>query len=135
MSIDTSLKLYTNNYNTYENLKDTYSFYEKVTKKLKDETKNETETAGTNYRKTFYEQQAIENATNFFMILLIIYIIIGLLTLVALFRNPDTSKLKLFITFIGLVLFPFLSVGISLLLLKIWKFFMSFIPKNVYFNL
>jgi hypothetical protein len=135
MSIDTSLKLYTNNYNTYENLKDTYSFYEKVTKRLEDETKNETETAGTNYRKTYYEQQAIENATNFFMILLILYIIIGLLTLVALFRNPDSSKLKLFITFIGLVLFPYLSVGISLLLLKIWKFLMSFVPKNVYFNL
>jgi hypothetical protein len=135
MALDSSLKIYTNNYKTYENLKDTYTFYEKVTYALVEETKNETETAGTNYRKTYYEQQAIENATSFFMVLLVLYIIIGLLTLITLFRNPDSSKLKLFITFIGLVLFPFLSVGISLLLLKIWKFFMSFLPKNVYLNL
>lgn len=135
MSIDSSLKLYTNNYNTYENLKETYIFYEKVTETLVDETKYDSETAGTNYRKTYYEQQAIENTTSFFMILLVLYIIIGLLTLVALFRNPDTGKLKLFLTFVALVLFPFLSVGISLLLLKIWKFFMSFLPKNVYLNL
>lgn len=135
MSLDASLKIYINNYNTYENLKDTYTFYEKVNNSLVEETRNDVETSGTNYRKTYYEQQAIENATNFFMILSVLYIIIGLLTLITLFRDSDTGKLKILITFISLVLFPFLSVSISLLLLKMWKFIMSFLPKNVYLNL
>lgn len=135
MALDASLTIYTNNYNTYKNLKDTYTFYNEVDQTLAKETKNKVETSGTNYRKSFYEQQAIENATNFFMILLVLYVIIGLVTMIALFRNPDSGKLVIFFTLAALILFPFLSVGVSLLLIKIWKFFSSFFPKNVYFNL
>ncbi len=135
MSSDASLKIYTNNYETYENLKDTYSFYNTLASKLVDQTKNDTEKSGTNYRKTYYEHQAIENATNFFIILLVLYVILGLVTLIALFRNPDSSKLTIFITFAGLVIFPFLSLGISAVLMKIWKTIMGVLPKNVYMSL
>jgi hypothetical protein len=100
-----------------------------------DETKNEKEKSGINYRKTYYEQQAIENATNFFTVLLVLYIIVGFVTLITLFRNPDTGKFTLVFALVALIVFPIFSVAISVILIKIWKFILSFMPKNVYHNL
>lgn len=135
MELDASLKIYTNNYTTYQNLKDTYFFYEKLTNVIQDETKNEQEKSGLNYRKTYYEQQAIENATNFFTILLVLYIIVAFVTLITLFRNPDTGKFTLLFALAALIIFPIFSVAISVIFLQIWKFILSFMPKNVYHSL
>lgn len=133
--MDASLQLYTNNYINYNNLKDSYNIYTDANSIIQSDIKKDKDKTSTNYRKSYYEQQAIETASSFFLVIFVIYVIVAFLTLITLFRNPSSTKVVLVISLIGFILFPFFSTSISLLLIKIWKGFMGILPKNVYHSL
>lgn len=129
-----SLETYTNNYLNVQNLK---TFYFKLKSQLFDDAKTikqDMNDTSTNFRKTYYQQQAIQTVSAFYTGFLIVYGIAAFATILTLLRNSDTSKAKLVIIGVLLIILPFITTPISILLLIIWNWLLNLFPKNVYFS-
>lgn len=129
-----SIETYTNNYLNFQNLK---TYYFKLKAQLFDDAKaikEDINDTTTNFRKTYYQQQAIQTVSAFYTGFLIVYGVAAFATIITLLRNSDTSKGKLVIMGALLIILPFITTPISILLLSIWNWFFNLFPKNVYFS-
>lgn len=129
------LQEYSNHYLNFNNLKSTYKMIQEINSKLAAKAEVNNDDSAVNYRKTFYEQQAIETASYVYIICLVIYGITAFIYLITLFRDPNSGRISLFLSLVGLILFPYFSITISLWIMKLWKKFMGVLPSNVYRNL
>lgn len=130
LSIDTYSGLYINLQNVY----DLYVNYNNENVKLNKSLKDETSDTLTNSRKTYYEDQGIDNLNFWYhYVLLSIYIIFtssfGVLSFI--YPSQINWKYRLAI-FIGLVALPFISTYLLNLLLILLNYIYELMPKNVH---
>ena len=130
-----ALEKYTNNYLNFNNIKSSFTSLKLYNDQIENAAAATEDDSAVNYRKTYYEQQAIETASYVYILCLIIYGIAAFVCLITLLRNPEVGKVKLFLAALGMVLFPYFSVTISLWIMKMWKKLMDLLPTNVYRNL
>lgn len=132
--INTQLNTYNSLYANFINVLDLYEQYKKENRKLYQELKNNTNDILTNDRKTYYENQQIDNLnTIYFYFLWTIYLIIVACYGVFLFIYPNT--LLLFAKIISIAVFlvlPFIAPFLIKKILDTIRWIASFLPKNVY---
>ena len=116
----------------FKNIVELYLNYKKENKDLQEQLKDETSDVLTNERKTYYEDQGIDNLKYYYYILLVIYVIFVLGLGISTFIYPSTfswiKKLGILIIFVVL---PFISTWLlGALLYLIYKIY-DLLPKNV----
>jgi hypothetical protein len=118
----------------FRNIVDLYIQYKEDNKELFNELKHKTNDVLTNERKTYYEDQNINNLKLvYFYILLVVYIICAICFMIFYFIYPSNVSWKIMLSLvIGFILLPFISSwilsGIIYLLYKVY----GILPKNVY---
>ena len=126
------------NYNgtliNFRNIVDLYIHYKNKNYELFNDLKDTTSDVLTNERKTYYEDQNINNLKLvYFYFLLVVYVISALCFIIFYFIYPSNVSLKIVLSLIiGFILLPFISSwilsGIIYLLYEVYKI----LPKNVY---
>ena len=118
----------------FRNIADLYIQYKEENKELFNELKDTTNDVLTNERKTYYEDQNINNLKLvYFYILLVVYVICAICFMIFYFIYPSNVSWKIILSLvIGFILLPFVSSwilsGIIYLLYKVY----GILPKNVY---
>jgi hypothetical protein len=131
-SIDTYEGLLLN----FKNVVELHNKYTEDNKNLEKDLKNETHDVLTNDRKTYYENQEVDNLKFYYVyFLLTIYVIIVICFIIFGFIYPSQNSpaSRLFI-FIGLLILPFFSSWLLASLIEIIYYLYSLLPKNVYKN-
>jgi hypothetical protein len=127
-------------YDTYSGLLLNFShIVELYTKLVKEnafltlQVKNKTSDVLTNDRKTYYEDQSIDNLVFYYYIIMIIYIICLIVFAVSIFVFPSaSSKGSLFGILVFFIIYPFICVRIFKFLYNIKDIIMGIFPKDVY---
>ena len=95
--------------------------------------KDKTSDVLTNDRKTYYEDQSIDNLNFYHKIILIIYIIFLIGFAVSIFIFPSaSSKKSLLAILVFFIIYPFICVRIFQFLYHIKDIIMGVLPKDVY---
>jgi len=130
LSIDTYSGLYINLQNVYDLFVNYKNENEELYKRLKDETSDTL----TNARKTYYEDEGIDNLQFwYYYVLLTFYVIFALSFGILSFIYPSQINWKYRLAiFIGLLVLPFLSTFLLDLFLSILNYIYGFMPKNVH---
>jgi hypothetical protein len=130
LAIGTYSGLYINLQNVYDLFVNYKNENEELYKSLKDETSDTL----TNARKTYYEDEGIDNLKFWYhYVLLLIYIIFALSFGVLSFIYPSQINWKYRLAiFIGLAALPFISTYLLDLLLVILNYIYGLMPKNVH---
>lgn len=136
-SIETSIQSYSALYMNLQNVYDLFNYYKKENTELLKRLKNETSDNLTNGRKTYYEDQGIDNLKFwYYYILLTIYVIFticfGLLSII--YPSHLNWKYKLAI-FFGLLVLPLISTYLLDLLLAILVYVYELMPKNTHLTI
>ena len=132
--IETQLDTYNGLFLNFKNVSELYEKYKKENDKLFNQLKNDTNNVLTNERKTYYEDQEIDNLKFFyFYILLVVYIIcvvcFGFFSL----RFPSQSSfIQKIIIFVFLIILPFISTFVLGKLINLVYEVYDLLPKNVY---
>lgn len=131
--IDTYSGLYINLQNVYDLFINYKNENEELYKRLKDETSDTL----TNARKTYYEDEGIDNLQFwYYYVLLTIYVIFALSFGVLSFIYPSQINWQYRLAiFIGLAVLPFLSTYLLDLLLTMLNYIYEFLPKNVHLTI
>jgi hypothetical protein len=132
--ITTDIESYNGLIINFKNVVELHHKYLMENIRLEKDLKNEIDDVSKNDRKTYYENQEIDNLkyyyTYFFMfiyaICVICFIIFGFI-----YPSQTTVVKRLFI-FIGLLILPFLSTWLLGSLIKFIYYLYSLLPKNVY---
>jgi hypothetical protein len=127
-------------YDTYSGLLLNFAhiveLYKKLVKENADLTlalKNKTADVLTNDRKTYYEDQTIDNLNFYHTIILIIYIIFLIGFAVSIFLFPSSSSRgSLLGILVFFIIYPFICVRIFKFLYYIKDIIMGIFPKDVY---
>jgi hypothetical protein len=127
-------------YDTYSGLLLNFShiveLYTKLVKENKFltlEVKNKTSDVLTNDRKTYYEDQSIDNLGFYHKLLMFFYIIFVIVFAVSIFVFPSTStKGTLIAILVFFLIYPFICVRIFKFLYHIKDTIMGVLPKDVY---
>lgn len=110
-----------------------YTKLVKENKLLTLEVKNKTSDVLTNDRKTYYEDQSIDNLVFYHKILMFFYIIFVIVFAVSIFVFPSTStKGTLIAILVFFLIYPFICVRIFKFLYHIKDTIMGVLPKDVY---
>ena len=132
--IETQIDTYNGLFLNFKNVFELYEKYKKENTKLFNQLKNDTNNVLTNERKTYYEDQEIDNLKFFyFYILLVVYIIcvvcFGFFSL----RFPSQSSfIQKIIIFVFLIILPFISTFVLGKLINLVYEVYDLLPKNVY---
>jgi len=118
----------------FKNVVELHHKYQIENIKLEKDLKDEIDDVSKNDRKTYYENQEIDNLkyyyTYFFMF---IYSICVICFIVFGFIYPSqTTVIKRLFIFIGLLILPFISTWILAMLIKFIYYLYSLLPKNIY---
>jgi hypothetical protein len=135
------LKTYTGLLLNYTHVFEFYESLKKDNAVLRLEVKDTTSDLLTNDRKTFYEDQRIENLYFYYKILLFIYIIIGgfflIMTLIGLYRRMgvkgESFLKKIFVPLLILLvyfIFPFFTTTIFYYIFTLYDIIVSMLPKK-----
>jgi len=90
----------------------------------------------TSDRKTYYEDQELDDLHWWYNIYLAIYIILLVIFVVSSFLAPsEMSKYKRIAIVVFLSLYIFLAKYAAIALIKLWEYIGSFFPKNVYLSI
>jgi hypothetical protein len=125
-----------NNYNeTLTKFKNAKLNYENVIneKKTLNQNLNKSKTqTNTNYRKTYYEQEAIMDLTKYYYGYLLFYLLVGVIYLY--FLNQKENVSNSYFYFIGTIvfLFPFFATKIIGSIYKLFNTAASLLPDNVF---
>jgi hypothetical protein len=132
--ITTQINTYEGIFINFENVKDLYLKYKKENDMLMKQVKNTTNDVLTSERKTFYQDQQVDVLKfYYYYIILIIYCICVFCFLIFSFIYPSKTDWKIrLVSFIILILLPFISTWILGLCIYIVYFIYDLIPKNVY---
>jgi len=130
----TAIQTYNALFSNYNNVNELYVSYKKENNKLFVKFKENKSNILTNDRKTFYENQKIEelNGYYYYVLLIIYYIIIFCISIFYFIYKPNFN-IKNFITIIVLlIIFPFFSTYILTTFFFIFNIIYNYIPKNSY---
>ena len=127
-------------YDTYSGLLLNFAHIVELYKKLVNENsqltlalKNKTSDVLTNDRKTYYEDQSIDNLIFYHTIILVVYIIFLIGFAVSIFLFPSTSsRASLLGILVFFIIYPFICVRIFKFLYHIKDIIMGIFPKDVY---
>ena len=127
-------------YDTYSGLLLNFAHVVELYKKLVQENnvlslalKNKSSDVLTNDRKTYYEDQSIDNLRFYHIIILIIYLIFLIGFAVSIFLVPSaSSKGSLIAILVFFIIYPFICVRIFQFLYHIKDIIMGVLPKDVY---
>jgi len=130
-------------YDTYSGLLLNFShvveLYEKLVKenkKLALAVKNKSSDVLTNDRKTYYEDQSIDNLNFYHTIIMVIYIIFLIGFAVSIFVFPSASSRKSLLgILVFFIIYPFICVRIFKFFYYIKDTIMGIFPKDVYSNI
>lgn len=130
-------------YDTYSglllNFAHVVELYEKLVKENKEltlEVKNKTSDVLTNDRKTYYEDQSIDNLSFYHNIIMVIYIIFLIGFAVSIFVFPSASSRKSLLgILVFFIIYPFICVRIFKFFYYIKDTIMGIFPKDVYSNI
>jgi hypothetical protein len=87
----------------------------------------------TNDRKTYYEDQNIDSLKFYYKIFIGIYIFIIVVFTISVFFVPSKTNIKLKIFILSfLILYPFISLWLSKIVMKLQNYILNVLPKNVY---
>jgi len=132
----TLLSNYQGTYVNLNNIKELLKKYIDENNQIKKEIKNIASDVVTNDRRTYYEDQSIDNLKKyykwmkyfyFFMVFIYLFVVIF-------YPNPLSNKTKI-IFFVLIILYPFIINPIFKYLFKLFFKIMSFFPKDVYHTL
>ena len=132
--IETSINSYSALYVNLQNVYDLYISYVDENNELYKSLKDETSDTLTNERKTYYEDQGIENLNFwYYYVLLTIYIIFAFSFGVFSFIYPSQMNWKYRLAIlIGLAGLPFISTYLLDFLLVVLNYVYNLMPKNVH---
>jgi len=118
----------------YKNVADLYLKYKKENIELIKDFKNQSNDVLTNERKTFYEDQKIDDLKGYYYhILLTIYIICLIIFIIFSLIYPSQTNFKIKLaTFIGFIALPFFSTWILGKIIYFIYILYELLPKNVY---
>jgi hypothetical protein len=90
----------------------------------------------TSDRKTYYEDQELDDLRWWYNIYLAIYIILLVTFVISSFLAPtEMTKYKRIAVVVFLALYIFLAKYAAIALIKLWEYIGSFFPKNVYLSI
>jgi hypothetical protein len=122
-------------YVNYNNIRDLYLKYKRENVMLKKKLKIDTNDVLTNERKTYYEDQQIDNLKYYYYILYILYIIgLVLFILFSITRQSTLSNMNKIAYIAILIILPYISTWLLSLLMRIGYIVYSMLPKNVYLS-
>lgn len=132
-NIKNEIQSYNSLYINLQNVHDLYYTYKKENDELYKKIKDGTSDTLTNERKTYYEDQGIDNLKFwYYYLLLTIYIIFALSFGILSFIYPSQINWKIRLSiFICLGILPFISTYVLDLLLVLLNYIYSLMPKNV----
>jgi len=127
-------------YDTYSGLLLNFShvveLYENLVKENKElelEVKNKSSDILTNDRKTYYEDQSIDNLNFYYKLIIVIYIIFLIGFAVSIFLFPSaTSKKSLLAILLFFIIYPFICVRLFKFFYYIKDLIFGVLPKDVY---
>ncbi len=132
--ITTDIATYNGLLINFKNVVELHHKYKKENIKLEKSLKDEINDVSKNDRKTYYENQEIDNLKYYYnYFFMTIYIICVICFVIFGFIYPSqTSLIKRLFIFIGLIILPFLSTWLLGSLIEFIYYLYSLLPKNVY---
>lgn len=120
----------------YSNIEELNEQYIKENVELDNDVKYSTSDTLTNDRKTYYEDQAIDSLKNYAWFFNLIYIILIISYIISAFfvTSYYPFNIRLFVLIV-LVIYPYISLWISLKCFELYNFIISLLPKNQYKSL
>jgi hypothetical protein len=115
------------------NVFDLYTKYKVENDELRKELKDTVSDVLTNDRKTFYEDQGIENLNYYYSFIRVIYIIVAIGFSISLFFVANKFAFITKILVVALVsLYPFISTRLLSWIIQLYHAIVNALPKNVY---
>ena len=135
-SITTEIDTYNGLLLNFKNVVELYHKYLTENIELEKDLKDEIDDVSKNDRKTYYENQEIDNLKlYYYYFFMTVYIICVICFVIFGFIYPsETTVVKRLFIFIGLVVLPFISTWILGTVIKFVYYLYSLLPKNVYKN-
>ena len=128
-------KLYNTDWINAQNTIELHNYYKNENNKLVSNVTGVTADVYTNNRRSYYENQELQGLEWWYIIESWIYTLVVLIFAVfSLFGTSSRSRMVLFISFIVMIMYPFVSTYIVLAILSFIKWMFSFFPKNVYLD-
>jgi hypothetical protein len=133
-NVQNLLSTYTELYNNYINVYELNNIYIKDNYELQKDIETTNTDTLTNDRKTFYENQATESLQKYYILFSIVYTAIVIYYI----KNMITHKYHTptaIIVLIILIIYPFISLWLSLKIISLYEFMVGLLPKNQYHDL
>jgi len=133
-NVKTLLSTYSGLYTNYKNIYDLNKIYKKENNELQKDIDITTTDTLTNDRKTFYENQATESLKKYYIFLCIVYGVVVMYYIKNMItHNYHTPIAVGFLIF--LIIYPFISLWLSLRVISFYNFIVGLLPKNQYQDL
>lgn len=128
-SIDSYNSLLTN----YNNVKELNLKYENENSEFERNKHKIISDVKTNERKSYYENQALNSLYFYYKVLIVIYSIVVISYFICMFTiSSNMTFIFRGLVLLLLILFPFVSMYVAIVSLKIWRSFTQMLPKNIY---
>ncbi len=131
-TIQTNFVSYVSTYPNFINARNYFNELHSQNNSIIEKAEKSKETISTNYRKTYYEQQAIESVSAFYKFFIFLYVVAVIVTVYILSTKEGTSLLMVGFVFVLCVAYPFISVMLFHKLIELWHTFSSILPSSVY---
>jgi hypothetical protein len=135
--IESEINTYSSLLINLNNVKELYERYKTENVDLFDDLKNNTSDVLTNERKTYYEEQGIDNLKFwYFYFLMTVYVIFVICFAAFSFIYPSQLNWKIRLAIlIGLIILPFISSYLLNLVLSFIHYIYEFMPKNTHLSM
>ena len=134
--IKTSLETYEGIVKNHDNIYNYSTELKKENVLLEKKFKKTGEGIVTNERKSFYEDQGIEQLNFFYRIFFYMYLLLLIAFIVCMFSVPsNTGKAGQIGVLVFLIIYPFISTKVFLFIMQAYKKFVEFLPKNAYIKM
>lgn len=131
-----ALASYSGLYVNYTNIYDLNNIYVDENQNLQRDVDISDSDTLTNDRKTYYENQALDSLNWYYWALTIIYTIVVICYGISLLTKQSDYKTSIKImVLICLIVYPFISMWISLKILSVYNYIIGLLPKNQYQDL
>jgi len=131
-----ALNEYQNNLTNFDNLKDTYTLYDKENIDLMAKMESNDSNIITNYRKTYYEQQGISNLDFYYDVLFYIYTFVFFAIIISLFSSQSYFSVTTNLIILTiLILYPYFSTIIFYYIMELFSQVNDLVPTDIYSKL
>ena len=131
-----ALNEYQNNLTNFDNLKDTYIYYNTDNSTLMKKMDSNDSNVVTNFRKTYYEQQGISNLDFYYDVLFYIYTFVFFAIIISLFSSQSYFSVTTnLIILVILILYPYFSTIIFYYIMNLFSQVNDLIPTDIYTKL